>query len=354
MNIYVLDTSFNVTAVIDEYISVIWTRRYFTYGDFELYMSAEERTLGILKEGLYLVREEDVSENEYRNVMIISNREITTDAENGDNLIVTGYCLKSILRRRVVSSQTILSGKVANCIRQLIRDNIISPTDTRRKISNFVFGTDSILTSKTMSMQITGNNLSDAIAEICTTYGYGYDVYIRNGNFVFEIYEGADRSYDQSANPYVVFSSEFDNLISSDYKQNRDTYANAVYVAGEGEGVNRKKVSVGTTTGLNRYEIWVDARNSSTNNGEISDSDYLAMLRNEGTEALSERVVTTSFEGEVDNTVNYTIGVDYFLGDLVQVENDYGISANTRIIEVIESEDENGKDIIPTFSDMEV
>lgn len=355
MNIYVLDTSFKVIDVIDEYISIIWTRRYFSYGDFELYLMASEKNLDILSAGNYLVREQDiVSQSEFHNVMIISNRDIKTDVENGDNIIVTGYCLKSILKRRIISEQTTLSGMVENCITQLLIENLINPSVAERQISNFRLGTNMIVNSNTMQRQITGDNLSEAITEICMTYGYGYDVYIKNGKFVFYIYEGADRSYDQSENPYIIFSTEFDNLITSDYVQNNDNYANAAVVAGEGEGDERKKVTVGTASGLNRYEVWIDARNSSSNDGEISENDYLNMLRQEGVEELSELTTTTSFEGEVDDTTNFVIGKDYFLGDCVQVENDYGISAKTRIIEVIESEDENGADIIPTFSEMEV
>ena len=40
MDIYVMNTSFEVVGVIDDYLSVIWSRRYYTEGDFELYVSA--------------------------------------------------------------------------------------------------------------------------------------------------------------------------------------------------------------------------------------------------------------------------------------------------------------------------
>ena len=354
MNIYVLDETFTVIAVIDEYTSLIWTTRYFTHGDFELYMGASEKALNTLQEGYYLVREQDVSPGEYRNVMIIMNKEIVTDVDDGDKLIVTGYCLKSILKRRVIINQTILSGTVQSCIRRLVTENIINPANAERKISNFTLGTDTFSSSQTMKQQITGKNLEDIVTEICTAYGFGFDVYISGGNFVFYLFEGTDRTASQSLYPKVIFSSEFDNLLSSDYKKDYSNFANAVTVAGEGEGAARKKVTVGTATGLDRYEIWVDARNTSSNDGEISETDYLAQLTQEGNEALSESGVTTSFEGQVVNTANCTIGIDYFLGDLVQVENDYGVSAATRIIEIIFSEDVNGQDIIPTFSEMEV
>lgn len=354
MNIYVLDESFEIVGIIDEYISCIWTTRYFTYGDFELYVSADEELLDLLQTNRYLVRDKDIDEEGYHNVMIVRNREITTDAENGDHLIVTGYSLKSIINRRIIPNQTVLSGEVVSCIQQLINENIINPDINARKVNNFIFGINSIINTYTMKQQITGKNLGETITDICTTYGYGYDVYINNGNFVFKIYEGTDRSYDQVINPYVVISSQYDNLLSSDYQVNTDNFANVAVVAGEGEGTARKKVTVGTAQGLERYEVWVDSRNTSTNDGEISDEEYDELLTEEGVEKLSELQPTTSFSGEIDSTINYVFNQDYFLGDIVQVENDYGIRAKTRIIEIIESDSETGYEIIPTFSEMEV
>ena len=351
MNIYVLNRSFERVAVIDAYSSVIWAERYYDIGDCELYMAASDELLDVLQAGFYLVREKDnTGDGEYHHVMIISGVEIKANAEEGDKLIITGEDLKSILKRRVIASQTVLSGSVANCIARLLNENIISPTSARRQITNFTLGTNALLNSYSMEMQITGDVLAKAVAEICQNYGYGFDIYIKNGNFVFYLYEGEDRSFDQSTNPHVVFSGDFDNLISSDYKQNSDTYSNAAYVAGEGEGTDRTIVSVGTATGLDRYELWVDARNASSNNGAISQADYREMLAQEGTEKLSETVVTTSFEGEIDDAVNFKFGEDYFLGDLVQVRNEYGISAKTRVIEAIENEDEGGYNLVVTFS----
>lgn len=354
MNIYVLNESFEIVGIIDEYISCIWTTRYFTYGDFELYVSADEELLDLLQTNRYLVRENNIDEAGYHNVMIVRNREVTTDTENGDHLIVTGYSLKSIINRRIIPNQTVLSGEVVSCIQQLINENIINPDINARKVNNLIFGINSIINTYTMKQQITGKNLGEAITDICTTYGYGYDVYINNGNFVFYVYEGANRSYGQTTNPYVVISSKYDNLLSSDYQVKMDDFANVAVVAGEGEGTARKKVTVGTAQGLERYEVWVDSRNTSTNDGEISDEEYTELLIQEGEEKLSELQPTTSFSGEIDSTINYVFNQDYFLGDIVQVENDYGIRAKTRIIEIIESEDDTGSSIIPTFSEMEV
>jgi len=351
MDLYLLNSSYEKIAVIDNYQSIIWTLRYYTPGDFELYTPATPELFKMLKKDYMLVRDIDCIGDEYHNVMMIRNIEIQSDAETGDSLIVTGPCLKSIVGRRAVIEQTNLSGTVTNCIRTLITQNIISPSNSDRAISNFTLGTDSVDNPPNMSMQITGANLAEAIAEIGATYGYGWDVYIKNGNFVFYIYEGADRSYNQNTNPHVVFSTEYDNLLSSNYIENRDNYANVAIVAGEGEGTARKKVTVGTATGLERIEIWVDDRNASSNAGTIDPTDYSALLEAAGEEKLAETTITTEFTGEIIPNVNFIYGEDYFLGDIVQIENDYGISKAVRITEIISSKDENGENVIPTFEE---
>lgn len=355
MNIYVFDKQFTPVAIIDTYVSVIWTTRYFTNGDFELYLQADKKLIDILAEGFYLVREKDMEPSGImRNVMIINAREIVTDAENGDNLVITGECLKSILKRRVVADQTVLQGTVLNCLKQLVDENIMNPTVAARKISNFALGQDTFTDSTKMKKQMTGVNLADAFQDICTSYGIGYDIYLNGGTFYLYFYKGVDRSYAQSENAHVVVSEAFDNLLSSDYKQSKENFANVAYIAGEGEGNERKKTTVGNAAGLDRFELWVDARNASSNDGEISGADYMAMLEEDGANAIRERDVTTMLSGEIINGVSFQIDDDYFLGDVIQFENDYGISASTRIIEVIYNEDETGVNVIPTFAEMEV
>lgn len=46
-------------------------------------------------------------------------------------------------------------------------------------------------------------------------------------------------------------------------------------------------------------------------------------------------------------------GKDYFRGDIVQVSNEYGIDARSRISEVIHSESTEGVDVYPTFELLE-
>lgn len=51
--------------------------------------------------------------------------------------------------------------------------------------------------------------------------------------------------------------------------------------------------------------------------------------------------------------MSYQYKKDYKLGDIVKIVNEYGISINVRISEVIENRDDNGYTMEPTFENIE-
>lgn len=346
MNIYLLNTSLEIVDVIDSYKSLIWTTKYFEAGDFELYLPASEKMLNALQRDYYLVRESDMTQ-----AMIIKNIQITTNVEEGNYLIVTGKCLKSILNRRVVWEQTILSGTVEDGIRRLVTENLISSPVAERNINNLILGAK-LGVSTTMSSQYTGDNLGEVVTKLCKSYGLGFDILLDldEKKFIFILYQGIDRSFNQSVNPRVTFSNEFENLRTTTYVCNSDEFRNVAKVAGEGEGKTRKSATVGAGAGLDRYEIFVDARDVSSNEGEVDSATYNSLLVEKGTEALTGTVIKESIEGEVEPNHTYRLNRDYFLGDVVELVNEYGMSMTPRITEVIETVDENGVSVIPTFS----
>ena len=175
---------------------------------------------------------------------LIEAVEMEKDEEKGAFLSVKGRCLKALLARRIVWSQTNLDGTVEDCIRQLITENAISPSDSKRSIPRLVLGEHHGWT-ETMQMQVTGDNLLDKISEICTSYDYGFDVLFRNNQLVFELYRGVDHSKQQSENQRIIFNENFDNLLSSQYSFNSTAYANVALVHGEGEGTKMKTNSYG-------------------------------------------------------------------------------------------------------------
>ena len=354
MDIYVLDGINGIKDIISSFQSCIWNVQYFGQNDFQLVVNASTLNVDILKPGTYLVREEDISSDEFKNVMVIQNYQLDFDTEKGWLLTLTGKGLKNdILRRRIVWSQTNLTGYAEAAIRQVITDNIINPSNSDRAISNFILD-DAKGYTETIDMQLMGENLSTWLEEICTTYGYGWDISIKNNKYLFTLYKGVDRTYDQSDVIPVVFSPEYDNLLSSTYSYNMSNYQNAALIGGEGEGTSQRTATIGDSTGLSRYEAYIDGSSVSSNGEIITVETYTKMLQEYGQSQLDQTAYTENFSGEIDSDGLYKINQDYFLGDIVQIQNEKGIQATPRIIEIIYAIDENGSSIVPTFSQWEV
>ena len=339
----IMNDEFERLAIVDDYSSFIWSTRYYTSGDFQLIVDANEQYMKLFKRDYYVVRDDD------ENVGIIENIVVQENEDDHSQLIVTGRFLDCIIARRIIAAQTTVSGKVSDCIEQLLDENIMNPTDPDRQIPNFLVDSFEVVT--TMQAQYTGKNLLETISGLCQTYGLGYKVILNSDNeFIFSLYKGVDRTYDQNVNDWVIFSDTYDNLLSSKYEESYKSLVNAVLVAGEGEGLDRKTAWATTAdaTGLGRYELYKDQRNIQSNSGEIPDEEYYELLRESGKESLT--AYTTAFTGNVyfDN-IRYK--TDVGIGDICVIENtNWGIYIYSRLVEVIESVDETGKyTITPTF-----
>ena len=128
-----------------------------------------------------------------------------------------------------------------------------SPSIADRKISNFVFvpSTDPKITSLKIDNQYTGDCLYDVVKGLCEENNIGFKIVLTDENkFAFSLYAGVDRSYEQTENPYVVFSPNFENIINSNYYSSRASFRNVTLVAGEGEGAARRTAIVGSAQGL--------------------------------------------------------------------------------------------------------
>lgn len=333
MDINILNENFERIAVVDYYKSLMWCKRYYDIGALDIEVEATEETLELFRNGNYVTRNDDDA------VYRIEAIELRTDIEEGDYLIVGAYDCKKILNQRIIWNTINFNGTVENYLRTLITDNIIAPSNEQRKIENFalkpVHGY-----SDTISQQATYTNLGDKVIDVCKSYGFGWKITLEDGIFYFDLYRGKIEN--------IVFSPSYDNLSNSTYKVDSSSFVNVALVGGEGEGKDRKLKSVGTATGLERKEVFVDAKNQSTNE-EITEEEYYQSLAEQGKEKLAENNVVSSFEGAVNWEDIYTYKTDYDLGDAVIVENRYKVSIRARIVEIIETWDTEGYTLEPKF-----
>lgn len=376
--VYLLDENRNRIYIIDNYNSLIWANRYRTLGDCELAIGASAELLEMFKNSTYIARDDDDM------VCRIEKVQITTDIENGDQLIVTGYDIKKILGQRVVWTQTNFNGLVEDYLRQLVNENVINPKIKAREIDNFILDEKANFT-ETITQQVTYDNLRTKIEDTIAEYGWGYKLYLNDDKkFTFKLYKGEDKTSN------VVFSEDYENLATTDYTEDMSDITNVALVAGEGEGADRLTSVTGSYSGLSRYELYVDAKELSKTvdygelkiqypNGKevqisgityyqvdgvniaiitatstevtarLTDNFYNDNLNSKGVESLAEHKVKKEFTGSIEPSLTFVYKQDYNLGDIVTIENKYGVSIDARITEIIEVNNNDGYSIEPTF-----
>ena len=84
-----------------------------------------------------------------------------------------------------------------------------------------------------------------------------------------------------------------------------------------------------------------------------ANEEYIKQLQAKGKETMAETKIVKAFEGEIDATRQFVYGKDFTIGDLVQVVNEYGMEAKSRVSELIQSQDVSGEAIYPTFTSIE-
>lgn len=373
---YILDPDFNIYDVVRNYQSMIWTDKYYEAGDFELYIPANEETMrryvNMSKTNhYYIIKDYTLSDTDYlKDAMLISNIESVTDAENGKHLVITGKSLKSLLSQRVVWGRVNYSGKLEDQLRKAVQDNAINPDISDRAIPNLILGEESGI-DDIINAQVTGKSLDKLCEEVCKTYNVGWDIKLnmKTKKLEFIVFKGVDRSYSQTGpiddqNPYVVFSPKFDNLLSTKYTVNTTNYKNTAYIHAEYSEYNEKKdetefkdysQSVKSSKmdkeakGFDRYEMYVDG--SSINAQYATNLNlYGYLLTEKGKTELKKYDYNTQISGKVVPNLTYTINKDYFLGDLVTIQNEYNQKFDARVTEVTFTESTTKLQTIPTFS----
>jgi hypothetical protein len=146
----------------------------------------------------------------------------------------------------------------------------------------------------------------------------------------------------------VVFSPELNNLENTTSLQTIDKKKNVAYVVSDqGFRIVYDSTADATTSGFDRNVMWVKADNL---DGTPSAATVQAYLLQVGREALAQNQATAAFDGEISQYSQYTYGVHYNLGDLVEQRSSDGIANQMRVTEQIFTNDENGEKSYPTLT----
>lgn len=381
----ILNREFQTQCIVDSFESFIWTDRYNEPGDFELYFPADSQIAPYAQEGYY------VWQKHSDRLMIIEDLNITTDAEVGPHTTINGRSLESLLDRRVVAYRTVINGSLQDGIQRLLNENVISPSDSMRKIPGirFVKNDDPRVTKLTCDLNLLGEVLLDVIEDQCQLNDLGFKMTYNEeaSTLDFMLYYGEDRSYEQEKNPWVVFSPQFDNLLSSNYLKSLKNLRTAAVIGGDANYERGQEVvdvdGKPEMTGIDRREMYVDGSDIELPNPTVNEESirerlekrgkteaeiqaaidqamaiaveqttavYRSQLEQKGLEELSKTYIVEAFEGEIEAVRQYVYDRDFFIGDVVQVRDSYGKEASSRITEVVRSHDLTGETMVPTFT----
>nr|WP_309099063.1 siphovirus ReqiPepy6 Gp37-like family protein [Fredinandcohnia onubensis] len=333
----ILTPSFQFLGEIDDYESLQFTRRFRKPGEIELHINLNKNLTETLVEDNWVFLTS-------KKVGVIRHREI--DRDNTEQLMVKGYTLKGLLSRRLTvppfgEAYDKARGNVESVLKHYVRQNAVSPIDPSRVIPNLVI-TDDLFQGPVIEWQSRYKNLVDELETVSFTYGFGWDVSLdlENERLVFEVYEPRNLTTSQNELPPVIFSIDFDNVKSQVFTDSAVDYKNTAYVGGQGEGIERSFVELGNSTGLDRHETFIDAR-------DVEDDSILPVR---GQQKLQEMQKITSFETEILTYGPFVYEQDWDLGDIVTVQDTkLGITMDTPIPEVKEIYEPSGFRLDATF-----
>lgn len=344
ITVYRMDNeAFEQIGEIDRYTSLVWPKSYGDVGNFELHCPVTEHNMEMVAEGHIITLGGTLAAK----MEIIT---ASTDEEYDFEYIVKGRTLECILDSRIVwgTYSTDNSEKFPSTIMMdLVRQNAVNPSNSNRKIPYLELGTDPQAGTK-ISHQQTGGSLFFELQDICEMSGIGFEVQFhpREQRLVFQPIVPNDRSYNNtSGNLPVVFDTDTEDIIRSEYYLNSQDEYNVAFVAGEGEGKDRKTTSIDSgVRGLERKETYVDARDVQSeysdddgNMKTVSPEKYMEQLRNRGLKALSEMILYQTYDGSVRGVgyVAYEYGVDYEVGDIVtMVDRRLGVTIDAPVTRV--------------------
>ena len=351
IHVYKLDNNtFDAIGQINQFTSLIWPDKFNGYTTFELNMPLTDENKTLIKKGHIIWCGGD-------NAAMIEIIQSDTNDDGQKTYKVKGRTLEMLLTTRIIWGTYLCQGKHSStAMYEIVDTQCVNPTQTNRKIPFLECAEDEQL-GRLISFQKTGGEVYDSLVTVATEAELGFSVLFRprEKKLIFKVNEGIDRTaimQSGEGSPLVVFSTDLEDILSSSYYTNDQDVKSTAYVAGEGEGADRKFIISGdnASPGFLRRELYIDARdlqsevfNEDGTTTTISEEDYRDMLNDRGKEKLAEHVITESFEAKmrVVGEIQYQYGIDYFKGDKVLVQDiELGIQVIATISEVSENYDD--------------
>ena len=363
MELFTLNRGFLEQYVIDEFSSAIWTERYYGDSEVELIVPATPDMIQKLTEGTFLG--------------LVGSKEImlldSVDIESG-LLKVTGGSLMSFLNNRFIRDTPQhenrywnFSGAPGWALWAIIYYMCISgsfpagvPNPAAFVIPGLNLGGYDT-SGAAVNFAVPYGPVYDAMRDIATTYQIGMKITLESAtdtsySLAFWDYKGLDRTSGQTVNPVVRFSPQMDTLTNIKELRSIKDYSTLVYsfAPGNPDGIatipGASSVSGAPGNGFDMRALMTFEEDITTDMTGGDPNALIAILNSRAQLALTDHRYAKAIDGEIVPLHQFQYGVDYAMGDIIEVQGNSDIVQSSRVTEYIRAQDDAGERAYPTVA----
>lgn len=390
VDLYTMNENFIAKDVVDEFQSAIWTERYSSASEVQLIVPGTPYYLEMLKEGTYLG--------------LVGSREVMelqTDSLEKGLLTVVGKSMTKYLDNRIhwaqtddpeqpIGDYTTATGadaKLGTLLADRVTKMVISPIPLtggaawtkmdldwdRDKIDFLELGAvDAGGEAKRWTIPV--GPLYSVIQPLAEQDGLGFTLYLESADaeagyvLKFATYRGVDRTSTQDVYPLIRLTPNMDTLTDLKEVRSIDGYKNVVYVVYEKEISIHYEDPSNIPEGLSRRVMVRDATGEPIGTTQVTDysrggyyggafqktivndADKAKFREQNAQDALANNNYIRAVDGQVSQTNEYKFGVNYGMGDILELQGLTGILQKARVTEYIRAQDATGEREYPTLS----
>lgn len=326
MSLEIYPPDFSTRYQLTHAISVQMSAYYNDIGKLQLVVPVSDYNIAALREGAMLY---DTTRGQ--TYILVNTKHDTTQ----NRITANGYTTNWLLNKRVVAAKKTVTN-IEIGVYALVNDNL-------RGLTRISTATPTGLTEQYQpgddeDNTVYGGQLLDRVVGVLDTGGLGHKMSwdAENLRYTFRVYRGTDRTDGMHAVAFVEEQGTCSDLVIS---KDMSIYKNTAYIKYRLADDTEPVVTVGTATGDERYERWIDT--SVSQEDEETPTQVQKKAVSFGNMELGKYISRTSFDVTIDPT---ELGVRYNLGDVVACESvRFGVSFEARITGVKYRLDKTGE-----------
>lgn len=404
MEPFTLNHDYTKRDIIDNFSSIIWTERYYGDGQVELVVPAIPDLIGKLPEGIFLgIPESD-------EIMILESANIEDGKLKTTGISLLSWMNNRFVRTSAIHEDKYWSvggqnGEPPGKILWDILFNMccqgspyLSTVGTAGHIDIGISNPERLVipglglnnydsSGPNIQIGIPYGPVYNAMRDLATTYQIGMKITLgsyglqnstqtQSGSnqqgfpLGFLSYKGLDRTSRQSVldsqtqsvyspNPIVRFSPQTDSLTNIKELRSIAALKTLAFAFAPGKPVELNSAAGESSldrsqndtqyTGFDLRALMIFADDITTDMVGGNATTLLEILNNRAVKGLAENPYIQAVDGEIVPTSQFKYGIDYNLGDLVEVQGNSGIIQISRVTEYIRSQDESGEKSYPTM-----